>query len=136
MLSPVHASNPKIDERFQFGRWVNSAKSLDYVRTQTYNFAAPSGPRKVAANRKRRIPVSVMEGCKRIQRVGQGAFIVGVVFAVIILVASFWRSLLQPVAGVFEILMPFSMLFFVFGLLVWLAGWIVEGFAKDRGQTS
>ncbi|MGH9598821.1 MAG: hypothetical protein ACRD27_03085 [Terracidiphilus sp.] len=75
--------------------------------------------------------MNIHEGARRMRRAGRWMMIVPLaVFVLLICVGAasilFRRALLNPL-----VLIPLFVLLEVPGALLWIAGWILEGFAKD-----
>lgn len=75
--------------------------------------------------------MNVHEGAARMQRAGKWMVLVPVsLLALLICAAEVWslfRTDLRSPFGLIPIFIPL----FIPGILLWLAGWIVEGFGKD-----
>jgi hypothetical protein len=79
--------------------------------------------------------MNAQEGAERMKRAGQWLFVVPSTIAIVIWAAAATGALLHQRFGV---LFPGAMIFGVLAIylaiaggVLWLAGWIVEGFAKD-----
>ena len=79
--------------------------------------------------------MSALEGSRRMKRIGQllifAALTLLLLLWAIILGLNLWRSMPMSVApGLFDLLFVF-LLIAAPGAALWVAGWIVEGFAKN-----
>jgi hypothetical protein len=75
--------------------------------------------------------MNVAEGARRMRRAGQWLVIVPLaVLALLICVAAVWALIRPDLRSPFG-LVPIFIPLVIPGGVLWLAGWIVEGFAKD-----
>lgn len=75
--------------------------------------------------------MNITEGARKMQTAGRWIFLADIAFAVCMVAAQYFltrysEAALRPMTIV-PLLFPVMLL----GALLWLAGWIVEGFAKD-----
>jgi hypothetical protein len=73
--------------------------------------------------------MNVYEGAKRMRRAGQWMIVISLAELTLLAFAGLYGAHFDPGLGG-----PLLLFFFVFvtsGALLWLAGWIVEGFAKS-----
>jgi hypothetical protein len=74
--------------------------------------------------------MNVMEGARRMRRAGRWMVLIPLLVTIFLCLLSFIAYALNRRAGfiVFAVpLIPIEIL----GMILWLAGWIVEGFGKD-----
>ncbi|MGD0682185.1 MAG: hypothetical protein ABR990_09040 [Terracidiphilus sp.] len=74
--------------------------------------------------------MNVEEGAKRMRRAGKWIVLIPLVVTVLLSVISFIAYAMNRNHGIIALailLLPIEIL----GGILWLAGWIVEGFAKD-----
>jgi hypothetical protein len=74
--------------------------------------------------------MNVMEGARRMRRAGRWMVVIPLLVTVVLGLAAFVAYALNRNPGIIGLAVPLIPIEII-GVVLWLAGWIVEGFAKD-----
>ena len=74
--------------------------------------------------------MNVEEGSRRMRRAGKWIVIIPLILAALFCLLGIFAHALNRNPGIIGLALPLIPIVF-FGAVLWLAGWIVEGFAKN-----